>query len=126
MSSDSLALFRKNASEDIRKLAEEHYKHDLNDSDRENLRSAGSKIGWHTTAGSVVGLGLGLFLAFRVRNSRTQMFNAFRATEKPMHVRFADGREGKLSPSLPPLLAVLLFPLEMETIYPACKIWVDL
>ena len=94
MSAESLALTRKNASEDIRKLAQEHIKHDLKDSDRDALTSAAGKVGFHTTIGSVLGLGFGLFLAFRIRSARTQMFNAFRTVEKPTHVKFSDGREG--------------------------------
>ena len=95
MSADSLALLRKNAGEDISALAEEHLKHDLQDSDRDALNSAASKIRKHVTVGSVLGLGLGAILAFRLRRTRMQMFNALRAHEKPPHVRFADGREGK-------------------------------
>lgn len=94
MSADSLAILRKNVSDDISKLADEHLKHDLNDSDRDILKSAGKKVGTHATIGSLLGLGLGVFLAFRVRSSRTKMFNAFRTAEKPTHVKFADGREG--------------------------------
>ncbi|KAL8913356.1 MAG: hypothetical protein Q9171_001833 [Xanthocarpia ochracea] len=94
MSSDSLALLRKNAGQDIAALAEEHFKHDLQDSDRDALRSAANKIRTHVTIGSLVGLGLGAFLAFRLRRTRMQMFDAFRANEKPTHVKFADGREG--------------------------------
>lgn len=94
MSADSFAVLRKNAGEDISKLAEEHFKHDLQDSDRDNLKTAASKMGTHATVGSLLGLGLGLFLAFRTRRSRTQMFSAFRTAEKPTHVKFADGREG--------------------------------
>lgn len=96
MSAESLALTRKNASEEIRKLAEEHFKHDLRESDRDTLMSAAGKVGTHATIGSLLGLGLGVFLAFRIRNSRTKMFNAFRTAEKPTHVKFADGREGTL------------------------------
>ena len=94
MSADSFAVFRKHAGEDIGKLAEEHFKHDLQDSDRDALKSAANKISTHATVGSLLGLGLGLFLAFRIRSSRSQMFNAFRTAEKPTHVKFADGREG--------------------------------
>ena len=94
MSTESLALTRKNASEDIRKLAEEHFKHDLRESDRDLLTSAAGKVGTHATIGSLLGLGLGVFLAFRIRRSRTQMFRSLRAAEKPTHVKFADGREG--------------------------------
>lgn len=94
MSADSLAVLRKNSSEDIKKLAEDHLKHDLSDSDRDLLTRAAKKVGTHATVGSVLGLGLGVFLAFRIRSSRTKMFNAFRTAEKPTHVKFADGREG--------------------------------
>ncbi|KAL8725036.1 MAG: hypothetical protein Q9166_007611 [cf. Caloplaca sp. 2 TL-2023] len=93
MSSDSLALLRKNAGQDIAALAEEHFKHDLHDSDRDTLKSAAGKISTHVTIGSAVGLGLGVLLAFRLRRTRMQMFNAFRAHEKPTHVKFANGRE---------------------------------
>ncbi|KAL8716207.1 MAG: hypothetical protein Q9220_000112 [cf. Caloplaca sp. 1 TL-2023] len=96
MSSDSLALLRKNAGQEISALAEEHLKHDLQDSDRDALMSAAGKISTHVTIGSLVGLGLGAFLAFRLRRSRMQMFNAFRAHEKPTHIKFADGREEAL------------------------------
>ncbi|KAL8765210.1 MAG: hypothetical protein Q9209_007643 [Squamulea sp. 1 TL-2023] len=103
MSSDSLALLRKNAGQDIAALAEEHFKHDLQDSDRDALKSAASKISTHVSIGSIVGLGLGVFLAFRLRRSRMQMFNAFRANEKPTHVKFADGREEAV-PDMTPFL----------------------
>lgn len=106
MSSDSLALLRKNASQEIRALAEEHYKHDLQESDRDTLKSAAGKIGTHVTIGSIVGLGLGAFLAFRLRRTRMQMFNALRAHEKPTHVKFADGREGECALSAALLLLV--------------------
>ncbi|KAL8747991.1 MAG: hypothetical protein Q9190_000203 [Brigantiaea leucoxantha] len=103
MSADSLALTRKNVGEDIRKLAEEHLQHDLTNSDRETLESAASKVGTHITIGSLIGLGLGVFLAFRIRSSRTKMFNAFRTVEKPTHVKFADGREEAI-PDISPLM----------------------
>lgn len=94
MSTDSIALLRKNAGQDIRALAQEHFKHDLQDSDRDALTSAAGKISTHVSVGSALGLALGAFLAFRLRRTRMQMFNAFRAHEKPTHVKFADGREG--------------------------------
>ncbi|KAL8787056.1 MAG: hypothetical protein Q9213_002398 [Squamulea squamosa] len=103
MSSDSLALLRKNAGQDIAALAEEHFKHDLQESDRDALKSAASKISTHVSIGSMVGLGLGVFLAFRLRRSRMQMFNALRANEKPTHVKFADGREEAV-PDITPFL----------------------
>jgi hypothetical protein len=97
MSTESLALLRQNAGQEISALAEEHIKHDLQDSDRDLLNSAASKFGTHVKIGSLLGLSLGALLAFRLRRTRLQMFRAFRAQEKPTHVRFADGREGKFS-----------------------------
>ncbi|KAL8829826.1 MAG: hypothetical protein Q9170_006006 [Blastenia crenularia] len=101
--SDSLALLRKNAGQEISALAEEHLKHDLQDSDRDALKSAASKISTHISIGTVVGIGLGAFLAFRLRSRRMQMFNAFRAHEKPTHVKFADGR-GEAIPDVTPFM----------------------
>ena len=94
MSADSFAILRKNAGEDISKLAEEHYKHDLQDSDRDKLMSAGVKVSTYSSVGSALGLALGLFLSFRLRRNRLRMFKAFRTAEKPTHLKFADGREG--------------------------------
>ncbi|KAL9067075.1 MAG: hypothetical protein Q9161_007165 [Pseudevernia consocians] len=103
MSADSFAVLRKNAGEDISKLAEEHFKHDLQDSDRDALNTAANTMGTHATVGSLLGLGLGLFLAFRIRRNRIRMFNAFRTAEKPTHVKFADGREEAI-PDIAPLV----------------------
>ena len=94
MSTDSLAILRKNAGQEITALAEEHLKHDLQDSDRDALKSAASKISTHVSIGSAVGLGLGVLLALRLRRTRMQMFQALRMQEKPTHIKFADGREG--------------------------------
>lgn len=94
MSADALAALRKNAGDDIAKLAEEHFKHDLQDSDRDTLKTASNKIATHASVGSVLGLGLGLLLAFRLRGNRNKAFNALRGVDKPVGVRFADGREG--------------------------------
>jgi hypothetical protein len=96
MSFDSFALSRKNASHELAQLAEEHMKHDLQQSDRDALKDASRKFSTFTAIGSLVGLGLGALLAVRVRRARTEYFKAFRAIEKPTHVKFADGREGKL------------------------------
>jgi hypothetical protein len=50
----------------------------------------------HTSVGSIVGVSLGVLLAFRLRRGRQHMFRAFKAAEKPQAVRFADGREETL------------------------------
>ena len=94
MSTESLAALRKSTRDELSKLAEEHMQHDLRQNDRDRLRSAVSKLSTHATVGSLLGLGLGVFLAYRLRTARTSMFNAFRAREKPTMVQFADGRIG--------------------------------
>ncbi|TKA74733.1 hypothetical protein B0A55_04031 [Friedmanniomyces simplex] len=103
MSSDSLAMFRKSMGPDLAKLAEQHLQHDLNQSDRDALQSAASTVSTHVTAGSLLGITLGLFLAYRLRRTRTATFAAFKATEKPTSVRFASGRE-EVIPDVTPLL----------------------
>ncbi|CAI9634254.1 unnamed protein product [Alternaria burnsii] len=89
---ESLAAFRDRRSKDLRQLAEEHLQHDLNQQDRDVLQKAGGKVSTHTGFASAVGLGLGLYTAFRLRAMRLAYFRAFRAMEKPVEVRFADGR----------------------------------
>ncbi|CAI6338238.1 unnamed protein product [Periconia digitata] len=89
---DNLAAFRDGRSGQLRKLAEEHLQHDLNQSDRDILRSAGGKVSTHAKVGSLLGLGLGVWCAFRLRSMRLAYFNAFRAMEKPVELKFADGR----------------------------------
>jgi hypothetical protein len=95
MTSEALAVFRKTHGQELAKLAEEHLKHDLQEGDREILQQAASKFSTAATIGSIVGLGLGALLAFRVRSARLRMFNAFKARDKPTHVQFADGRTGE-------------------------------
>jgi hypothetical protein len=67
----------------------------LNQQDRDLLKSAGGKVSMHAGIASLAGLGLGVYLAFRLRTMRQAYFNAFRAMEKPVEIRFADGRTGK-------------------------------
>jgi hypothetical protein len=94
MSSETFAAFRRTHGDQLGKLAEEHFNKDLEDSDRDILRSAASKFSTHATIGSLVGVGLGALLAFRVRSARLKMFQAFKAKEKPVSLQFADGRTG--------------------------------
>jgi hypothetical protein len=77
----------------------------LTQEDRDVLKSATTKLSTYTTIGSLVGLSLTTFLAFRVRQNRTKLFEAFKASRRPTHVKFADGVEG-----LPPtsFLSILL------------------
>ncbi|KAF2002664.1 hypothetical protein P154DRAFT_520782 [Amniculicola lignicola CBS 123094] len=89
---ESLAAFRKNQSQQLRQLAEAHFQHDLEQSDRDLLRNAGGKVSIYAGIGSLVGIGLGVFCALRLRRMRLAYFNAFRAMEKPVELKFADGR----------------------------------
>lgn len=89
------AIFRKSPQHDeLGKLAEDHMNHDLEQSDRDALVKAAGKVSMPTAVGTLLGLGLGVYAAFRLRRVRTDMFNAFRATEKPTHVVFSNGRQG--------------------------------
>ncbi|KAF1990850.1 hypothetical protein K402DRAFT_389750 [Aulographum hederae CBS 113979] len=103
MNSNSLAALRKSAGPELAQLAERHIEHDLQPTDREALNAAASKFSTHATIGSAIGLGLGVFLAFRVRRARMMTFNAVKAADKPTHVQFKDGRTEPI-PDLTPLL----------------------
>ncbi|RMZ69475.1 hypothetical protein GMOD_00006291 [Pyrenophora seminiperda CCB06] len=66
--------------------------HSLNQEDRDILKSAAGKVSRHAGFASAVGMGLGIYTAYRLRTMRLAYFKAFRAMEKPVEVRFADGR----------------------------------
>jgi acid phosphatase family membrane protein YuiD len=70
MSSASFAYLRKTQGDELARLAEEHYKHDLQDVDKQTLKNAASKFSTSALVGSIVGIGLGAYLAFRVRANR--------------------------------------------------------
>lgn len=75
----------------------------LQENDKTILVSAAKKVQTHALIGSLVGIGLGAFLAVRLRQNRNRLFQAFKATEKPTHVRFANGREEAI-PDITPLM----------------------
>ena len=64
----------------------------MNQEDRDILKSAAGKVSRHAGFASAVGMGLGVYTAYRLRTMRLAYFKAFRALEKPVEVRFADGR----------------------------------
>lgn len=101
--SQSLAAFRKHSSSDFAALADQHIQHDLTATDRTALQSAAKKVSTYASIGSVLGLSLGLFLSLRLRANRTRYFEAFKAAQRPTHVKFADGREEAI-PDIAPLL----------------------
>ncbi|KAI0181752.1 hypothetical protein GGR52DRAFT_578036 [Hypoxylon sp. FL1284] len=82
----SFAAFRKSDHHgDLGKLAEEHMKHDLTRDDRDALVKASTRVTAPAVVGTLVGLGLGVYAAFRLRRVRADTFSAFRATQKPTH-----------------------------------------
>lgn len=94
--SSAFAAFRKSPrQEDLSRLAAEHLKHDLTEGDRDILAKASSRISTRATVGSILGLGLGVYMAYGLRRGRVEMFNAFRTARKPVQVTFADGTTGK-------------------------------
>jgi len=103
MSAQAFAALRKTQGEELAKLAEEHFKHDLREEDRDLLKNAATRASTHALIGSLAGLALGGYLAFRLRANRNAMYQAFRAAEKPTHVRFASGREEAI-PDVTPFL----------------------
>jgi len=93
--SDLTRAYRSRASgpqKEYAKLAEVHLEHDLTQQDRELLEKAAGKISFHVTAGSIIGLGLGVALAFRMRSSAIKFINVLQKTERPTHIQYADGR----------------------------------
>lgn len=92
--SDSLAAFRRYRRDELAKLADRHLQNDLQESDRNTLKAAATRVSTWTMIGSAAGIGLGFYVAFRVRSARKTMFEAFKAQQKPVSVVFADGRTG--------------------------------
>lgn len=91
-----LAAFRPAPQyDDLARLAEQHFNRDLAPEDKEVLRQASRKIPRHAMLGSVIGLGLGVYAAVRLRRIRAEMFAAFRGAQKPVRVVFADGSSGE-------------------------------
>lgn len=102
--SDSIAALRRQRRDELSKLADEHMQHDLQPADRDALKAAATKVSRWTVVGSALGIGLGFYVAFRLRSMRKQVFEVFKAQEKPVRVVFADGRTGKCKPELNLLL----------------------
>ncbi|THC88870.1 hypothetical protein EYZ11_011678 [Aspergillus tanneri] len=105
---ESFSTIRNRRGDELAKLADEHIQNDLSADDRDALKSAASRVSMWTTIGSAVGVGLGLYTAFRLRSTRHAFFQAFRAREKPTQVVFADGRTESI-PDITPLLKPTTF-----------------
>lgn len=93
----SLAAFRRSQQhDDLARLAETHLRDDLNAGDRDVLRQASTRVSRDAAIGSLVGIGLGVWAAVRLRRVRAGVLSALRAAERPTKVVFADGRMGML------------------------------
>lgn len=97
---NSLAAFRPPAQhhEDLAVLAKTHFENDLTQEDRDTLTSARDTISRSATLGSLVGLGFGVLLAYRVRALRRHWFHEFQAAAKqdrPLRVVFESGKTCK-------------------------------
>ncbi|KAL4943444.1 hypothetical protein BDV06DRAFT_189797 [Aspergillus oleicola] len=100
---DIYPVARGRRTNELSTLADYHIQHNLSADDRDALRSAAKTVSIWTTVGSAIGVGLGLYAAFRLRSSRKVFFDVFRAAQKPVKVIFADGRSEAI-PDITPLL----------------------
>jgi len=98
-----LAIFRGHPNQQLARIGEEHLQNDLRPEDRDKLKKAASQVSTHAAIGSLLGLGLGIALAWRVRANRIALYKAFRTTEKPTEVVFANGRRETI-PDLDPYI----------------------
>ncbi|KAI1820548.1 hypothetical protein F4861DRAFT_522557 [Xylaria intraflava] len=87
--------------EELARLANKHAETALEPADREALNSATNRLATASTAGSIIGLGLGIYASIRLRRLRTDMFAAFRAAEKPSFVVFPSGRQEAIPDTTP-------------------------
>ena len=90
----AIAAFRRGRSHELAELAEKHLQQDMRPEDRQLLKKATDNVSIYTSIGTALGVGAGLFLAFRFRQARIRTWEAFKTREKPVAVKFADGREG--------------------------------
>ncbi|KAL4930461.1 uncharacterized protein BDV17DRAFT_258713 [Aspergillus undulatus] len=100
---DLYPIARGRRTDELSRLADYHIQQDLSADDRDALKSATKSVSLWTTVGSAIGIGLGLYTAFRLRSSRKAFFDVFRAAEKPVKVMFADGRTEAI-PDITPLI----------------------
>jgi len=99
----SLAAFRRSQQhDDLARLAGTHLREDLDAGDRDVLRQASSRVSRDAVIGSLLGIGLGVWAAVKLRRVRADVLSALRATERPVKVVFADGRTGELARSFSP------------------------
>eukprot|EP00026_Physarum_polycephalum_P018374 Phypoly_transcript_19935.p1 GENE.Phypoly_transcript_19935~~Phypoly_transcript_19935.p1 ORF type:complete len:184 (+),score=23.69 Phypoly_transcript_19935:91-642(+) len=112
---DSLALMRNGPHKAYAQLAEDHLQHDLNADERAILEKAAGKVSMHVTVGSLVGIGLGLALAFRLRQSAVRIFQTVKRAEKPIAFQYKDGH----TEPLPDMDALMRGPSTLSTVLTA-------
>jgi hypothetical protein len=96
MSTESLAYFRRHRGEELQRLADRHFEHDLQPEDRETVKKAAGQFSTWTAVGSIVGLSAGLLLTLRFRAARLRAYEAFKLKDKPTGLQFANGRVSHL------------------------------
>ncbi|KAK3686225.1 hypothetical protein B0T22DRAFT_518813 [Podospora appendiculata] len=102
------AIFRAHPHDDLARIGEEHMQSDLNVHDRERLRRAAAKVSTYAAIGSLLGLGLGVATAMRIRSNRLALYDAFRVVSRPTELVFANGRREPI-PNLEPYLRPTLW-----------------
>lgn len=88
------ALFRSHPNDELARIGEAHLKQDLSADDRARLKTAASRVTNYTTVGSLLGLGLGAAMAYRIHTNRVALYNAFKMVNRPVEVIFPNGRRG--------------------------------
>ncbi|KAK0728859.1 hypothetical protein B0T26DRAFT_673328 [Lasiosphaeria miniovina] len=88
------AVFRSHPTGDLAKIGEAHMQHDLASEDRSRLRTAARKVSVHASLGSILGLGVGLAMAWRIRANRMALYDVLRTSMRPTEVVFASGQRG--------------------------------
>lgn len=97
---NSLAAFRPPAAhqQDLAVLAQTHFQNDLTSDDRDVLVSAAATLQRYAAVGSLVGIGVGCLLAYRVRALRRNWFVEFQTRmvgrDRPRRLVFESGKDG--------------------------------
>ncbi|KAK5655628.1 hypothetical protein OQA88_5559 [Cercophora sp. LCS_1] len=97
------APFRNTPDIDLAQISEQHLKADLPPEDRSRLRRAASSVSTHATIGSLLGMGLGLALAYKIHTNRIAFYNTFKVMSKPTEVIYSSGRREAI-PDLEPYI----------------------
>lgn len=93
---DSLAEFHESSYRDnLAEVAEESHHDDLRLSDLHALGSAARQMATHMEFGALVGLGFGVWMAYRLWGAPKAILRVFPARKKPTRAMFADGRSGE-------------------------------